>query len=167
MNRQEITRQVETLLQPIATRLGLETVAVDVHGEAERTVLRVLMDRPDGGITVEECAKVSEQLGRRLDLYDLFPHPYTLEVSSPGLDRPLRSAAEYRRFAGRRAELVTGEPINGQRRFRGVLLGVVGDAVVLQMDDRQVQIPRAKILRSRLVVEQADLRADLNRPAQG
>jgi len=161
MARQEIRTQVEALLQPIATRMGLEVVDVEIHGEAERTVLRVLVDRPDGGITVEECARVSEQLGRRLDLYDLFAHAYTLEVSSPGLDRPLRTDAEYRRFAGRRAEVQTSEPINGQRRFRGVVLGVVGDAVVLQVDDRQVQIPRAKILRSRLVVEQADLRADL------
>jgi ribosome maturation factor RimP len=103
MQRQEIATQVDELLRPIAARMGLETVDVQIHGEAERTVLRVVMDRPEGGITVEECARVSEQLSRRLDLYDLCPHAYTLEVSSPGLDRPLRSDAEFRRFAGRRA----------------------------------------------------------------
>lgn len=164
MLRQEIATQVDELLRPIAARMGLETVDVQIHGEAERTVLRVLMDRPEGGITVEECARVSEQLSRRLDLYDLFPHKYTLEVSSPGLDRPLRSDAEYRRFAGRRAEVQTHEAINGQRRFRGTVLGVVGDAVVLELDGRQVQIPKAAILRAHLVVDPEDLRADLNRP---
>ena len=162
--RREIAAQVEELLQPIAARMGLETVDVQIHGEAERTVVRVLVDRPEGGITVEECARVSEQLGRQLDLYDLVPHAYTLEVSSPGLDRPLRSDAEYRRFAGRRAEIQTAEAINGQRRFRGTVLGVVGDAVVLQLDDRQVQIPKGAIQRAHLVVDPEDLRADLNRP---
>lgn len=164
MLRQEIATQVEELVAPIAARMGLETVDVQIHGEAQGTVLRVLMDRPDGGITVEECARVSEQLSRQLDLYDLFPHAYTLEVSSPGLDRPLRSDAEYRRFAGRRAEIQTQEAINGQRRFRGTVLGVVGDAVVLQLEDRQVQIPKAAIQRAHLVVDPEDLRADLNRP---
>jgi len=166
MTRQEIRTEVEALLQPIAARMGLEVVDVDIHGEAERTVLRVLMDRPEGGITVEECARVSEQLGRRLDLYDLFPHAYTLEVSSPGLDRPLRSDADYRRFAGRRAEIQTDQLIDGRRRFRGIVLGVVGEAVVLQVDGRQVQIPRARILQARLVVDAEDLRADLRRPAR-
>lgn len=161
MKRTEIVTQVEELLQPIANRMRLETVDVQIHGEAERTVLRVLMDRPDGGITVEECAKVSEALSRALDLYDLFPHTYTLEVSSPGLDRPVRTDAEYRRFAGRRAEVMTAEPLGGQRRFRGVILGVVGDALVLQVDERQVQVPKAQILQAKLVVDMEDVRRDL------
>lgn len=163
MKRTDIEREVETLLAPIARSMGLETVDVKVAGEAQRTVLRVLIDRPEGGITVEECAKVSEALSRQLDLYDFFPHAYTLEVSSPGLDRPLRTDAEFRRFAGRRAELMTAEPVNGQRRFRGILLGVVGDAVMLQVDQRQVSLPKAQISSARLVVEMDDLRADLQR----
>jgi ribosome maturation factor RimP len=163
MKRSDIVHEVEMLLQPITRGLGLETVDVQVAGEARRTVLRVLVDRPEGGITVEECAKVNEALGRQLDLYDFFPHPYTLEVSSPGLDRPLRTDEEYRRFAGRRAEVVTGEPVGGQRRFRGVLLGVVGDDVMVQVDQRQVAIPKAQIQQARLVVEMDDLRADLDR----
>lgn len=163
MERGAIAAQVEEMLRPIAARLGLETVEVQIHGVAERTVLRVLMDRPEGGITVEECARVSEQLGRQLDLYDLFDHPYTLEVSSPGLDRPLRTDADFRRFAGRRAEVQTLEAVDGQRRFRGTILGVVGEAVVLQVERRQVQIPKAAIQRAQLVVDPEDLRADLNR----
>ena len=161
MKRSDIVNEVEMLLRPITRAMGLETVDVQVAGEAQRTVLRVLVDRPDGGITVEECAKVNEALGRQLDLYDFFPDAYTLEVSSPGLDRPLRTDEEFRRFAGRRTEIVATEPVGGQRRFRGMLLGVVGDAVVLQVEQRQVQIPRAQIQQARLVVEMDDLRADL------
>ncbi len=161
MTRQDVVAQVEELLRPIAARLGLETVDVSVSGEAHRTVLRVLMDRPEGGITVEECARVSESLSRQLDLYDIFVHRYTLEVSSPGLDRPLRSDADFRRFAGRKAEITTYGPVDGQRHFRGILLGVIGDAVILQVDDRQVRLPKAQIAQARLVVEMDDLRADL------
>ncbi|HXF82389.1 MAG TPA: ribosome maturation factor RimP [bacterium] len=168
MEREEIAAEVEALLQPITAHLGLETVDVQVQGDGERTVLRVLLDRPEGGITVEECARASEQLSRQLDLYDLFPHAYTLEVSSPGLDRPLRRDAEFRRFAGRRAEIQTHAAINGQRRFRGILLGVMGDAVVLELAGRrQVQIPKAAIQRAQLIVEPEDLRADLHRSRGG
>lgn len=161
MKRHDVVAQVEELLRPITARLGLETVDVSLSGEGHRTVLRVLMDRPDGGITVEECAQVNESLSRQLDLYDLFEHTYTLEVSSPGLDRPLRTDADFRRFAGRKAEIKTYGPVDGQRTVRGVLLGVIGEAVVLQVDDRQMQVPKAQIAQARLVVEMDDLRADL------
>lgn len=162
MKRQDVIAQVEELLRPIATRFGLETVDVVLSGEAHRTVLRVFVDRVEGGITVEECARVSEALSRQLDLYDLFQHPYTLEVSSPGLDRPLRNDADYRRFAGKKAELRTYGPVDGQRHFRGILLGVIGEAVVLQMDGRQVHLPKDQIAQARLLVEMDDLRADLD-----
>src|SRR2546430_17735515 len=146
----------------VGARYGLETVDIALSGEAHRTVLRVLMDRLEGGITVEECARVSDALSRQLDLYDLFEHPYTLEVSSPGLDRPLRNDTDFRRFAGKKAELRTYGPVDGQRHFRGVLLGVIRDAVVLQLDGRQVQVPKSQIAQARLLVEMDDLRADLD-----
>jgi len=161
MTRQGVVAQIEEMLQPIASRMGLETVEVTVSGEAHRTVLRVLMDRPEGGITVEECARVNEALSRQLDLYDLFPYRYTLEVSSPGLDRLLRSDADFRRFAGKKVEIKTIGAVDGQRHFRGVLLGVIGPAVVLQGEHGQVQVPKDQIAQARLVVEMEDLRADL------
>ncbi len=162
MKRQEILQQVGQLVQPIAVRMGLEVVDIQLAGEGGRhTVLRVLMDRPDGGITLDECARVNEALSRQLDLYDLFPSSYTLEVSSPGLDRSLKTDQDYRRFAGRRAELTTYGPVDGQRRFRGILLGVLGDSVAVQIEGRQVQLPKDQIAQARLVVELEDLRSDL------
>jgi ribosome maturation factor RimP len=162
MKRQDILQQVGQLVQPIAARMGLEVVDVQLAGEGGRhTVLRVLMDRPEGGITLDECARVNEALSRQLDLYDLFPSSYTLEVSSPGLDRPLKTDQDYRRFAGRRAELTTYGPVDGQRRFRGILLGVLGDSVAVQIEGRQVQLPKDQIAQARLVVELEDLRPDL------
>lgn len=161
MARAGIAQQVEALAVPIASRIGLEVVDVQVAGGGKTTVLRVLVDRPDGGITVDECANVSESLSRQLDLYDLFAHAYTLEVSSPGLDRPLRTEADFRRFAGRRAEVVIHEPIEGQRKFRGQILGVVAAAVVLDIDGRQVHLPLEQMASARLTVDMEDVRADL------
>ncbi|MBI2246689.1 MAG: ribosome maturation factor RimP [Armatimonadetes bacterium] len=163
MNRKELVQQVEEMARPVAARMGLEVVDVQLLGEIHRPLLRVLMDRPEGGISVEECARVNEALSRQLDLYDLFATSYTLEVSSPGLDRPLRTDADFRRFAGRRAEITTYAPIDGQRRFRGMLLGVLGDAVVVQIDERQVHVPKGEIAQARLAVEMDDLRADFGR----
>jgi ribosome maturation factor RimP len=161
MTQAGVVAQIEEILRPIAVRLGLETVEVTVSGEAHRTVLRVLMDRPEGGITVEECARVNEALSRQLDLYDLFAHPYTLEVSSPGLDRLLHSDTDFRRFAGKKVEIKTLGTVDGQRHFRGVLLGMIGAAVVLQGERGQVQVPKDQIAQARLVVEMDDLRTDL------
>lgn len=163
MNRKEVVEQVEEMARPVAARMGLEVVDIQLLGEIHRPLLRVLMDRPEGGITVEECARVNEALSRQLDLYDLFATSYTLEVSSPGLDRPLRTDADFRRFAGRRAEITIYAPIDGQRRFRGMLLGVLGDAVVVQIDERQVHVPKGEIAQARLAVEMDDLRADFRR----
>jgi len=151
------------MVRPIAQRMGLEVVDLQLMGDIHRPVLRVLMDRIEGGITVEECARVNEALSRQLDLYDLFPNSYTLEVSSPGLDRPLRTDADFRRFAGQRAELKTFAPIDGQRKFRGTLLGIIGDAVVVQIDGRQVHVPKGEIAQARLAVEMEDLRQDFKR----
>ncbi|HEY3249179.1 MAG TPA: ribosome maturation factor RimP [bacterium] len=162
--RQGIARQVDELARPITERMGLEVVDVQVSGGGKTTILRVLVDRPDGGITVEECARVNESLSRQLDLYDLFPHAYTLEVSSPGLDRPLHSEADFRRFAGRRAEVVMAAPMEGQRRFRGRVLGVVAGAAVLEIDERQVHLPLEQMASAKLTVEMEDLRADLSSP---
>src|SRR2546430_10830490 len=100
MTRQDVIAQVEELLRPIAARYGLETVEIALSGEAHRAVLRVLLDRLEGGITVEECARNSEALSPQLDLYDRFEHPHTPEVSYPRLDRPLRHEPDFRRFAG-------------------------------------------------------------------
>src|SRR2546426_11454693 len=148
MTRQDVITQVEELLRPIAARLSLETVDIALSGEGHRTVLRVVMDRVEGGITVEECARVSEALSRQLDLYDLFEYPYTLEVSSPGLDRPLRNDADFRRFAGKKAELKTYGPVDGQRHFRGSSWVSSGKRSSSNWTAGRCIFPRARSLRA-------------------
>jgi len=163
MRRREIADQVARLAGPIATRLGLEIVDVELQGAGRHQVMRVLVDR-EGGVGVEECATLSEALGREMDLYDLPIGAYTLEVASPGLDRPLRKPEEFVRFSGRNVSVTTFAPVDGQRRFRGRLLGVVGGAVAVRLEDgRELRFAPGDIAQAKLVVEMEDLRQDLRR----
>lgn len=161
--RHELASQIEALATPIGARMGLEIVDVEMAGDARRPVVRVLVDR-DRGAGIEDCARLSEALGRELDLYDLPIEHYTLEVASPGLDRTLRKPAEFIRFAGRTVAITAHAPTDGQRRFRGRLLGLVDGRVALQLEDgREVRFGMAEIAQARLVVEEDVLRQDLRR----
>ena len=109
---------------------------------------------PEESVSIEDCEQVSREIGTILDVEDPLPFAYTLEVSSPGLDRPLRQLDDYRRFAGRRAKLVVRQPIDGQGFFKGRLGGVDGGDVLIDGDDgRQHRVPSAAISRANLEVE--------------
>src|SRR5262245_50130153 len=144
----------------LAAGYRLEVFAVQFRREGSGMVLRVLIDRPgpaasaEDSVSVEDCVAVSRDLSAILDVEDLVPIAYTLEVSSPGLDRPLRGADDYRRFAGRFAKLVMREAVDGQKYFRGRLGGVADDHVLIDGEDgRQHRVPLAVITRANLEVE--------------
>jgi ribosome maturation factor RimP len=153
--------------EQVAASYGLEIFDVQLRRESIGTVLRVTIDRPDRGVPelpedavgIEECQRVSQDLSAILDVEEesldeaaLGQH-YTLEVSSPGLDRALRHEADYRRFAGRLARIVTSEPIDGQTAFAGRIVGVDRGMVVLEEGRKTHRVPLAKIKRGRLAVE--------------
>ena len=160
--------RVRAAADRVARSYGLEVFDVQLRREAVGLVLRVIIDRPDPGkpvppeedaVGIEDCQRVSQDLSALLDVEeddlgtDALGQAYTLEVSSPGLDRPLRHEADYRRFNGRKAKLVTSEPLNGQSAFAGRLAGVT-DGVVLLEEGRKVhRVPLAQIKRARLDVE--------------
>jgi len=163
MRREEVARYVAALAGPIGTRMGLEIVDVELRGGGRHQVLHVLADRA-GGIGVEDCARLSEALSRELDLYDLPLGAYTLEVSSPGLDRALRKPEHFIQFSGRAVAVTTFAPVDGQRRFRGRLLGLVDGRVAVRLEDgREVRFGTEEIAQAHLVVETEDLRQDLRR----
>jgi ribosome maturation factor RimP len=146
----EILGRVRTLAQAILTDQGMELVDVEFRREAPGWVLRLYVDRP-GGVTLDDCQRVSEELGDHLDVENFIDHPYHLEVSSPGLDRPLIRDADFVRFAGHEVNLRTHEAVEGQRNFRGRLTGLEGERVLLELSDgRHVAIPRELILKARL-----------------
>jgi len=149
----EIVERVRALAEPILADRDMELVEVEFRREARGWILRLYVDRP-GGVTLDDCQRVSEELGDHLDVEDAIDHPYNLEVSSPGLDRPLTRDADFVNFAGRAARLTTHEAIQGQRNFRGRLAGLVNGAVLLNLaDGRQVRIPRGIIAKARLEIE--------------
>jgi ribosome maturation factor RimP len=153
--------QVREAAGRVAASYGLDIYDVELKREGGQQVLRVVLDRPGPNRTAEEsvslddCARVSEELSAILDVEDVVPaDSYTLEVSSPGLDRPLRHVDEYRRFAGRRAKIVLSEPVGRQTAFAGRILGVEGDEVLFESEGgKQVRLPLRLITRARLDVE--------------
>lgn len=147
------------LIQGLAGRVtaseGLELVAVEWSGSARQGVLRVIIDRPEGGVSHRDCLAVSEQLGPMLDVEDPIPGRYLLEVASPGLDRRLYKPADYQRFLGRRVKVRLKQrlPELGGRRFTGQLEGLAGGVVSFLVEGRRVQVPYENIDRANLVLE--------------
>ena len=150
--------RVHAAAERVANSHGLDLFDLQFRRESQGWVLRVFLDRPgsdaDGGVTVDDCQRVSYDLSAVLDVEDPIDRAYTLEVSSPGLDRALRGPDDYARFAGRLAKIVTVEAIEGQNAHRGRLCGVEADAVLLEASKgRQRRIPFATISRGNLEVE--------------
>ena len=155
-----VVEQVRSVAARVAAGYGLEIFDVQFRREAPGMVLRVQIDRPgpaasaEESVSVEDCARVSRDLSAILDVEDVVPIAYTLEVSSPGLDRPLRQLDDYRRFAGRRAKIVVRGPVDGQGFFRGTLRGVDGREVLIDGEDgRTHRVPVDAITRANLEVE--------------
>lgn len=152
--------RIRELAAGIAAAHGLELFDVSFGREGGGFVLRVVLDRPgpsataEDSVSLEHCQKVSEELSAVLDVEDVVPGQYTLEVSSPGLDRPLRTRDDFQRFAGRLAKIVMAEPVARQTAFAGHLRGVDGDDVLFEnQGGRLVRLPLGLIRRARLEVE--------------
>lgn len=146
----EVIEHVRSIALPLFTELGLELVDIEFRRETGGWVLRLYLDK-SGGVTLGDCQRVSEELSDLLDVENLIDHPYTLEVSSPGLNRPLRREADFLRFVGQRARISTSQAIVGQRRFLGVLRGYEDGTVSLEREDGTVvPIPYALIVKARL-----------------
>jgi ribosome maturation factor RimP len=166
----EVLRRLRAAAARVAGSHGLEIFDLQFRREPAGWVLRVVLDRPapapdeSGGgggteepVSIEDCQRVSHEFGALLDVEDDLTagvdRRYTLEVSSPGLDRPLRGEADYRRFAGRLAKIVTREPVDGQSHFAGRLAGVEAGAVLVTEGRRVHRVPLDAIRRARLDVE--------------
>lgn len=158
--------EVEQLAASIAAKRGYALVGVEIVGDGRRPLIRVSVEGAEP-VTVDACAKISEELGRALDLHDPIPHAYILEVASPGLDRPLHGEGDFRRFTGHKIELVAREPLEGRRRWKGRLWGVDAGSVVVDVDNQLVRLPLEQVASARLVVGMEDLRQDLTKGGRG
>lgn len=140
-----------TLLEPVVEDLGYELIWVQLAGGEGSQIVRVFIDHADG-IDVDDCAKVSREISGVMDVEDPIPGNYTLEVSSPGLDRPLVKPAHFEQFAGQQIKLRTFAPsLEGRRRYTGLLKGVAGDEVEIEVDGELHAVPLDNIEIARLV----------------
>lgn len=156
----EPLEHIRTIAARVAASRGLEIWDIQSRREALGHVVRVVIDRPgpaatpEESVSIEDCAEVNREMSTILDVEDPLPFAYTLEVSSPGLDRPLRDARDYQRFSGRLAKVVVKEAVDNQKAFEGHLRGVEGDDVLLEAPNgRTHRLPLRLITRGRLEVE--------------
>ncbi|MCK4258682.1 MAG: ribosome maturation factor RimP [Halanaerobiales bacterium] len=144
---------VYQIVEPIAQELNLELVDVEYLKEGNQYILRVFIDNVDG-VTLDDCQNISMGLSKILDEKDPIPDSYTLEVSSPGIDRPLKKDADFVRFANRRIDISTYTRVYGKKKkFTGELIGLVDGKVVVEVEGERLEIPRDQISQIRLAVE--------------
>jgi len=148
----KIAERVTACAGPLIEDLGFELVDVVFLAERGRWVLRIYVDA-EGGITLDDCALVSRELGVLMDVEDLIPHEYVLEVSSPGLNRPLRKARDFAAAVGRKVKVRLRRPVEGRRNFTGVLKNAGNDIVTLQMESGSVALTLSEIERANVVYE--------------
>jgi ribosome maturation factor RimP len=150
----DIAEQIRQILDPILVSMDLSLWDLEFHKQGPQWLLRIFIDRESGGVTLNDCETVNRDLGAALDVEDIISHAYTLEVSSPGLDRTLSKPEHFARFTGSRVKLKTFQPINGQKVFRGTLLGLVEGMVSVELETGVVlEIPMNGITKASLEVE--------------
>lgn len=163
IGEQPIAQRVATLLEPLVAREGFELVEVEWQREGSSWVLRLFVDRP-GGVNVDHCQELSRTVETILDVEDFIEPSYQLEVSSPGVERPLRKPEHFQRYAGERVQLKTFGPVDAgqgaRKSFGGVLRGFEDGAVLVEIDGKMHRVPHDKIAKAHI---EYDFEADLRR----
>ena len=150
----EAAGEIRKILAPILESMGLSLWDMDFQKQGPKWLLRIYIDREAGGVTLNDCETVSRDLSAVLDVEDVIPHAYTLEVSSPGLDRNLTQPEHFARFAGSMVRIKTYQPIDGQKVFRGKLVGLDEGRVKVELETAAVlEIPLSNITKASLEVE--------------
>ncbi|MCQ2915013.1 MAG: ribosome maturation factor RimP [Alphaproteobacteria bacterium] len=147
------TNALNELIEPVCVKMGYDVVRILLSGGERRKNLQVMIERKDRkNLTVEDCEVVSRALSPILDEADPIEGNYSLEVSSPGIDRPLVKKADFERFKGDEAKIETSDPIDGRKRFNGELLGVEEDDVLINFEGNTVRIPYLMVAKAKLIL---------------
>ncbi len=151
--RRDLEAKIQSLAEQLAASMELEVVLVEIKGGGNRPVVRTYIDH-QGGVTLADCERFSKRFSVLLDVEDWIPFSYTLEVSSPGLDRPLVKEADFQRFSGRIARVRTRCPVEGQKNFKGKILGVAQGMIEIEVaPGRLVSVAVEDIEKANLVTE--------------
>jgi ribosome maturation factor RimP len=148
----EIELQLEELAAGLVASEGMELVDLEYRGGGHRGIVRLFIDK-EGGVTIDDCAHISRQLGDFLDVKDIIPQAYVLEVSSPGLNRRLRKKQDFSRFAGHKVRLRLATPLEGRRKIVGNLEGVQDEEVIVTGPEGRCSVPLEEIARANLIYE--------------
>jgi ribosome maturation factor RimP len=140
------------IVEPVLEQEHFELVDIEYRREKSGWVLRLYVDR-EGGVTVDDCAEISGRVSDVLEVKDIIPHAYNLEVSSPGLDRPLTKEKDFIKALNKKITVKTFEPIEGRKNFKGVLRSFDGDRITLDCQDTNINIPLHQVSRARLYIE--------------
>ena len=149
---QRVIDSVREILDPLLLQEGLELVDIEYRREGRGWVLRIYIDK-EGGVSVEDCARISRELGNLLDLNDIIPGTYNLEISSPGLTRALKKVRDFESFKGKLVKIKTMTDIQGRRVFIGRLIDFVGNVASVEMDGHVYFIPYDEIARANLELD--------------
>lgn len=150
MDRITIQNRVEALIDPIVSEEGVELLEVVLTGERGRTILRVVIDREEGGITLDDCTRVSHAIEDLIEVEGSVPVAYELEVSSPGIDRPLKKRRHFERVKGKTIRVKTIEPIEGRQNYKGILTEVNEGGIVMEIDRKEYAVRFDQILKADL-----------------
>jgi ribosome maturation factor RimP len=148
----EIIDRVHAIASPILSDEGMELVDVEYRRESNGWVLRLYMDKT-GGVTLDDCTRISQEVGRSLDVEDFISTPYVLEVSSPGLNRPLKRTEDFMKYRNQIIKVKTFDPIENRRHFKGKLLDVSENRIEIGMEGRVFQIPLPNVSKANLEMD--------------
>lgn len=153
LKEQEIIERIEKIAKPIVEGEGLSIYDLEFKREPEGWVLRLFLYREDGGVSIDDCVKVSRQLNVLLDVEDVIGHPYNLEVSSPGLTRSLKKIGHFEKSLNATVKIKTKEAVEGERVIRGVINKVVGDIITIKTEKKDLEIDFNNILSAKLEID--------------
>ncbi len=145
----EIVEQTTRMVEPILNESALKLVDIELRQAGKRWLLRIYIDK-EGGVSIADCERVSRELERLLDVENIIDHPYVLEVSSPGLTRPLKKKADFERAKGKMSRIVSRAEIDGKQEFRGEIIDVLDEEVAIRVDGTTHSIPLSAIAKANL-----------------
>jgi len=147
MNTQQ--HKIDELISPVVEAMGFEYVGCEYLLQGHHAILRIFIDKPEG-VTLDDCSQVSRQIGALLDVENPITTKYTLEVSSPGFDRPLFTLDHYKKFIGETVSIHLSKPINNRKNFKGIITKIEGEQIFLSIDNEEYQVPFSAVANANL-----------------